>query len=74
MEGRPKLSLKVHEDDFDELCQRQGFVPAPYMARNKWVLIDTSAKLSKRELESFVIKSYELVKAKLPRKVQQKLV
>ncbi len=73
MEGDCKFSLKVDAEEFDELCQRQGFIPAPYMARNKWVLIDSSAKLSKKEVESFIKSSYELVKSKLPKKMQASL-
>ena len=73
MESDSRISLKVEADEFEELCQRQGFIPAPYMARNKWVLIDESARLSKKELETFVKKSYELVKSKLPKKLQEKL-
>src|SRR5690349_21202895 len=73
MESSVKFSLKVPENDFDDLCQRPGFSPAPYMARHKWVLIDSSAKLSRKELESFIKKSYELVKQRLPKKLQEKL-
>jgi predicted DNA-binding protein (MmcQ/YjbR family) len=73
LEGAVKFSVKVDDREFEDLCQRQGFVPAPYMAKNKWVLIDSSAKLSKKELESFIQKSYHLVKAKLPKKLQEKL-
>jgi len=73
MEGELKFSLKVPDEEFEELCQRQGFIPAPYMARNKWVMIDESARLSNKELEGLIKRSYELVKAKLPKKVQAKL-
>jgi len=73
LEGAVKFSVKVDGQDFDELCQRPGFVPAPYMARNKWVLIDSSAKLTKKELEDIIQNSYHLVKAKLPKKLQEKL-
>lgn len=73
LEGTVKFSLKVNDEDFDDLCQRKGFAPAPYMARNKWVLIDSSAKITKKELEGFIKKSYDLVKAKLPKKWQENL-
>lgn len=73
LEGSIKFSLKVSDDDFEELCQRKGFTPAPYMARHKWILIDSSAKLTKKELAGFVKESYELVKRKLPKKIQEKL-
>lgn len=73
LEGSVKISVKVHEHDFDELCQRQGFVPAPYLAKSKWILIDTSEKLTKKELERFIKKSYGLIKDKLPKKLQEEL-
>ena len=72
LEGEWKMSAKVEAEDFEELCQREGIIPAPYVARNKWVLIDNTAKLSKKEVSDFIKKSYELVKAKLPKKVQAK--
>jgi predicted DNA-binding protein (MmcQ/YjbR family) len=73
MEGEVKFSLKVPDEEFEELCQRQGIIPAPYMARNKWVMIDESARLSKKEFESLIKRSYDLVKAKLPKKLQESL-
>ena len=49
MEGPVSVSFKVTDEEFAELQERKGFTPAPYMARNKWVLIDSSAKISKKE-------------------------
>ncbi len=72
-EGPAKVSLKVTDEEFDDLIERTGFTPAPYMARNKWVLIDSSSKISKKELSHFIRQSYNLVKAKLPKKLQSKL-
>jgi len=68
-----RASLKVKDDEFEELSVRDGFQPAPYMARNKWVLITNPGRLSKKEWEDFVKQSYELVKAKLPKKLQEEL-
>lgn len=68
-----KVSLKVTDEEFNELIERTGFIPAPYMARNKWVSIDSSSKISKKELTHFITQSYELVKAKLPKKLREKL-
>lgn len=67
------ISLKVTGEEFEELLERTGFMPAPYLARNKWVRIDSSANLSRKELQRLVTQSYELVKAKLPRSVREKL-
>lgn len=73
LEGAAKVSLKVSDEEFADLIERTGFTPAPYMARNKWVLIDSSSKISKKELSHFIQQSYQLVKAKLPKKLQSKL-
>lgn len=73
LEGVTTVSLKVTDEEFEELIERDGFIPAPYMARNKWVLIENNAKLGKKELERLIRQSYELVKAKLPKKLQREL-
>ncbi len=33
------FSFKVKDEEFEEICRRDGFKPAPYMARAKWVLV-----------------------------------
>ena len=68
-----KASFKVPEVAYEELCSREGFVPAPYMARAKWVLISVSAGLSKQEWTTYVKQSYELVKSKLTQKQRKEL-
>lgn len=73
LESPVKVCVKVTDEEFDELIERTGFIPAPYLARNKWVLIDDSSKISKKELVHFIQQSYNLVKAKLPKKFQEKL-
>ena len=72
-EGPVSLSFKVPDEDFEELSERSGFIPAPYMARHKWILIQDIKKVPKKELEKFISQSYALVKAKLPKKLQEKL-
>lgn len=67
------LSLKVADDDFEALCERPGIIPAPYMARHRWVLIQNVKKVPKKELEKMIRQSYEMVKSKLPKKLQDKL-
>jgi len=66
-------SFKVAEDEFDELSNQNGFMPAPYMARAKWVLVTDLSKLNKKEWERYIKQSYELVKIKLTKKLREKL-
>lgn len=71
----PPLSVafKVPDEDFEELSQTDGFIPAPYMARAKWVLVTKPERISKKEWELFIVNSYELVKAKLSKKTRDNL-
>ncbi len=68
-----KASFKVPDEAYDELCSQEGFVPAPYMAKAKWVLVSNAAGLSKQEWTDFVRQSYELVKSKLTKKQRKEL-
>lgn len=36
----PMASLKVSDEVFDALTLRDGIIPAPYLARYKWVHVD----------------------------------
>jgi predicted DNA-binding protein (MmcQ/YjbR family) len=42
-------SIKLTPEDFDELTERDGVIPAPYMAHNKWVNIMDFARLKDKE-------------------------
>jgi len=66
-------SFKVPDDEFDELSNQNGFMPAPYMARAKWILVADPSNLSKKEWERYIKQSYELVKIKLTKKLREKL-
>jgi predicted DNA-binding protein (MmcQ/YjbR family) len=66
-------SFKVADEDFEELSNKPGFIPAPYMARNKWVLVTDAGKLNKKEWERRLKESYEMVAAKLTKKARTQL-
>ena len=60
--------FKCTPEEFAELVERPGIVPAPYMARNMWVLEERLGEaLERRELERLLKTSYELVVARLPK-------
>ncbi|MBD1396275.1 MmcQ/YjbR family DNA-binding protein [Pontibacter sp. JH31] len=73
LEGEPGVSFKVGEDEFEELSASHAIIPAPYMARNKWVQVKAWDRLTRHEWESYVKQSYELVKAKLPKRIQKEI-
>jgi predicted DNA-binding protein (MmcQ/YjbR family) len=67
------FSFKVKNEEYDELSQSEGFAPAPYLARAKWVLVTDSSRLNRNELKNYLQQSYELIKAKIPRKLREDL-
>ena len=69
LDGPLTVSFKVRDDEFDEVSNSPGMRPAPYVARYKWVLVEEIDKLGRKEWEHYVKQSYELVKAKLPKKL-----
>jgi predicted DNA-binding protein (MmcQ/YjbR family) len=65
------LSLKASPENFAEFTERPGVIPAPYLARAKWIALETPDALAPSELTRLVNESYQLVLAKLPRKLRQ---
>lgn len=68
--ARVWLSLKVTPENFAELTERPGIIPAPYLARAKWIALESRDALSTAELAPLLRSSYDLVVAKLPRKTR----
>jgi predicted DNA-binding protein (MmcQ/YjbR family) len=67
------ISFKVDDDRFLELTDRPGIIPAPYLARAKWVYIEDPKAISDAELAELLQRSYELVFAKLTKKLQREI-
>lgn len=67
------MSFKCDDERFAELCERDGIIPAPYMARAKWVALERWDTLEDRELKPLVEQAYVLIRQKLPRKTQAEL-
>ncbi len=68
-EAKYRMSFKCTPEEFAELTEREGIDPAPYAARYHWVALTSFDVLSKTELKRLIKDSYEMVKAKLPKKV-----
>lgn len=66
-------SFKVADEDYEEMCSRPGFKPAPYLARYKWVFIDDVNKIKNSEWNTYLLQSYNLVKEKLAPKKRKEL-
>jgi len=67
------LSLKVDPQEFADLTERPGVIPAPYLARAKWVALESAQTLPRLEVAELLRKSYDLVAGKLPRALRESL-
>jgi predicted DNA-binding protein (MmcQ/YjbR family) len=67
------LSFKASDENFVNLTERAYVIPAPYLARAKWVALETKDALPLDELASLLRVSYDLVVAKLPAKTRNRL-
>jgi predicted DNA-binding protein (MmcQ/YjbR family) len=68
------LSFKASPEKFAELTERAGIIPAPYLARAKWIALETKEALSPDELAPLLRESYEMVVAKLSRKIRESVL
>lgn len=68
-DGPYKLSFKCTPEEFAELIEQPGIDPAPYAARYHCVALQRLDVVSAAELKRLLRDSYEMVKAKLPKKV-----
>ena len=63
-------SFKVSDEDFELMQHQLGMKAAPYLARYKWIAIDDIGIIPESDCKRILDNSYELIKNKLPKKVQ----
>ncbi len=66
--------FKCTPAEFDELTAIDGIGQAPYFAKRMWVRVDEPSVLAEPDLQARIRRSYGLVVANLPKKVQATLV
>lgn len=65
--------FKCSDEQFTELCEREWILPAPYLARNKWVCVQRPNALNREEWKYLIASSYQQITAKFSRKLRSKL-
>jgi predicted DNA-binding protein (MmcQ/YjbR family) len=66
-------AFKCTPEKFAELIELDGIIPAPYMARNHWVMLEKYSALRDAEIKDLVRESYKMVLAKLPKKIREEV-
>lgn len=67
------ISFKCSPEEFAELIEHDGVIPAPYLARAHWVALETFEALRARELQDRLTAAHQHVFEKLPKKLRQQL-
>ncbi|MDD9877513.1 MAG: MmcQ/YjbR family DNA-binding protein [Magnetovibrio sp.] len=70
---QPKISFKCSDLSFDILTEQPGIVPAPYLARAKWVQVTTADALSDDDIGVYLAQAHDIIAAKLTRAVKAEL-
>jgi predicted DNA-binding protein (MmcQ/YjbR family) len=66
-----RFTFKCTPETFAELIEREGIDPSPYLGRHKWVILRKLDALPWNEMKDLIRQSYEMVTAKVSRKVKQ---
>ena len=71
--GAPSISFKCSDMAFELLPELEGVVPAPYLARAKWVALGPDAALSEDELSAYIREAHRLIAGRLTRRLKTAL-
>lgn len=67
------MSFKASPENFVELQEVEGILPAPYLARAQWLAIERFDVMRDAELRELLDQAYRLVYEKLPKKTREQL-
>ncbi|MES0883118.1 MmcQ/YjbR family DNA-binding protein [Roseibium sp. SCP14] len=69
----PRFSFKCSDISYSLLTQQEGLIPAPYLARAKWVQMEEEGALSDDDLKAYIEAAHKIIAAKLTKKTQKEL-
>ncbi len=74
-DGKPtNVGFKCDPERFLELTDQPGIIPAPYLARAHWVLVEDPKALSDADAKALIRHSYALIVGKLSKRRQRELL
>ncbi len=68
-----KISFKCNDLSYSMLREQPGFIPAPYLARAKWVQMEQANAMSDDDLKSYIRMAYTIICAKLTKAQRKQL-
>jgi predicted DNA-binding protein (MmcQ/YjbR family) len=68
-----RVCFKCPPEHYEALSRAQGFRPAPYLARAKWVALDNPGILKPAETRAYIRRAHAVIATALPRKKRVEL-
>lgn len=68
-----RISFKCSDLSYQILIEQDGVIPAPYLARAKWVQVQKTGALSNEDIETYIRSAHEIIAGKLTKKLRQDL-
>lgn len=60
-----KVSFKCNDLSFSILIEQEGIIPAPYLARAKWVQLIAPDAMSDADIKDYIQQAYTIITGKL---------
>lgn len=68
-----KISFKCSEFSYQVLIEQENIIPAPYLARAKWVQVETDDAMGDEDIRSYIKEAHTIIAAKLSKKLRVEL-
>lgn len=68
-----KISFKCSDLTYAILCEQPGIIPAPYLARAKWVQLESADAMSPQDIRGYIEAAYFIIMAKLTKAQRKEL-
>jgi predicted DNA-binding protein (MmcQ/YjbR family) len=68
-----RVCFKCDPAHYDALSRAEGFAPAPYLARARWVALTDPKVLSAAETRAYLRRAHAVIAAALPKKKRTEL-
>ncbi|MDF2365928.1 MmcQ/YjbR family DNA-binding protein [Sneathiella sp.] len=68
-----KIGFKCSDLTYAILIEQDGIIPAPYLARAKWVQLVERDAMTDQDIEAYIREAYSIIKAKLTRAARKEL-
>ncbi len=68
-----KISFKCSDLSYRLLCEQPGIIPAPYLARAKWLQVENDQAMEDQDLRAYIEAAYFIIMAKLTKAKRKQL-